>query len=85
MSLLISILIGALAGWLADQMFPRFSFPIWMQILLGIAGGFVGGWLLGDDLQQMLGLPDLLARALTALVGAIVILAIASLIKRMSN
>jgi len=85
MSLLISILIGALAGWLADQLFPRFSFSIWLQILLGIAGGFVGGWLLGDDLQQVLGLPDLLARALTALIGAIIILAIASLIKRMSN
>ncbi|WP_338876153.1 GlsB/YeaQ/YmgE family stress response membrane protein [Spirosoma sp. SC4-14] len=85
MSFLISILIGALAGWLADQLFPRFSFSIWMQILLGIAGGFVGGWLFGNDFQQMLGLPDLLARTLTALIGAIIILAIAGLIKRMNS
>lgn len=32
MNLLVSILVGAIAGWLADKLFTRFSFSIWMQI-----------------------------------------------------
>ena len=62
-------------------MFNRFSFSIWMQIGLGIVGGFVGGWLLGDDLQQLLGFPVLISRILTALAGALLILFIAGLVK----
>lgn len=81
MDIIVSILVGALAGWLADLMFNRFSFSIWMQIGLGIVGGFVGGWLLGDDLQQLLGLPVLISRILTALAGALLILFIAGLVK----
>lgn len=85
MGLLISILVGAIAGWLADLVFKRFSFSLWMQILLGIVGGFVGGWLLGNDLQVMLGLPELLSRIITAFLGALVVLGIAGLIKGSSN
>lgn len=81
MDIIVSILVGALAGWLADLMFNRFSFSIWMQIGLGIVGGFVGGWLLGDDLQQLLGFPVLISRILTALAGALLILFIAGLVK----
>ena len=80
-NLIISILIGALAGWLADKAFSRFTLSLWVQLILGIAGGFVGGWLLGDDLQTILGLPSLISRILTSSVGAIVVLGIAALIK----
>ncbi|WP_353723205.1 GlsB/YeaQ/YmgE family stress response membrane protein [Dyadobacter sp. 676] len=81
MNLLTSILVGALAGWLADKVFSRFSFSIWMQIVLGIIGGLVGGWVLGDDLEVVLGLPSLISRILTSFVGALIILGIAALIK----
>jgi len=80
-NLLISILIGALAGWLADKVFSRFSLSLWVQILLGIVGGFVGGWILGNDLEAVLGLPSLVSRILTSFVGALVVLGIAALIK----
>ena len=80
-NLLISLLVGALAGWLADMVFSRFSFSLWIQILLGIAGGFVGGWVLGNDLEVMFGLPSLVSRILTSFVGALIVLAIAALIK----
>lgn len=81
MNLLVSILVGAIAGWLADKLFTRFSFSIWMQIGLGILGGFVGGWILGDDLEQLLGMPSILSRIITSLLGALIILFIAGLIK----
>jgi uncharacterized membrane protein YeaQ/YmgE (transglycosylase-associated protein family) len=81
MNLLVSILVGAIAGWLTDQLFKRFSFSIWMQIGLGILGGFVGGWILGDDLEQLLGMSGIVPRIITSLVGAIVILFIAGLVK----
>ncbi|GAB3266589.1 GlsB/YeaQ/YmgE family stress response membrane protein [Larkinella harenae] len=85
MGILISILVGAVAGWLADLVFKRFSFSIWLQILLGIAGGLVGSWLLGNDLQVILGMPDLLARIVTAFLGALVILSVIALIKSRQN
>ncbi|MGM9506367.1 GlsB/YeaQ/YmgE family stress response membrane protein [Larkinella sp. GY13] len=85
MGILVTILVGAVAGWLADLVFKRFSFSIWLQILIGIAGSFVGSWVLGDDLQVMFGLPDLLARILTAFLGALVILGIVAFFKSRQN
>lgn len=80
-NLLISILVGAIAGWLADKVFSQFSFSLWMQLILGIIGGFVGGWVLADDLESVSGLPSIVSRILTAFLGALIILGIAALIK----
>lgn len=74
MGILVSILVGAVAGWLADLVFKRFSFSLIAEILLGIAGGFVGGWIFGRD-------GSIVDQILTAFVGAVIILGIAALIK----
>ncbi len=74
MGILISILVGAIAGFLADLVFKRFSFSTLMQIVLGIVGGFVGGLIFG-------GAVGFLDRVLTSFVGAVIVLAIAGLIK----
>ncbi|CCH55165.1 transglycosylase-associated protein [Fibrisoma limi BUZ 3] len=74
MGILVSILVGAIAGWLADLVFKRFSFSLLVEILLGIAGGFVGGWIFGRS-------TGLLDNILTSFVGAVIILGIAALIK----
>jgi uncharacterized membrane protein YeaQ/YmgE (transglycosylase-associated protein family) len=58
MNLLITILVGAVAGWLADLAFKSFSLSLLYQILLGIAGAFVGSWLFDGELHSMLGLPE---------------------------
>ena len=78
MSILGSILIGAVAGWLADLVFKRFSFSLFVEILLGIAGGIVGGFLFGRD-------GSTIDQILTAFVGAVIILGIAALIKGRSR
>ncbi|GAB3893153.1 GlsB/YeaQ/YmgE family stress response membrane protein [Larkinella knui] len=79
MGLLMTILVGAIAGWLADIVFKRFSFSLFTEILLGIAGAFVGGWIFGNTFST--GAGGLLDRVLTAFVGAVIILGIAALIK----
>lgn len=73
-SILYSILVGAVAGFLADLLFKRFSFSLIVQILLGILGGFIGGYLFGRD-------GGLIEQILTAFVGAVIVLGIAALIK----
>ena len=74
MGILTSILVGAVAGWLADLVFKRFSFSLLVEILLGIAGGSVGGYFFGKS-------AGILDAILTSFVGAVVLLGIAALIK----
>ena len=74
MGFIVSIIVGAVAGFLADLVFKRFSFSLIMQILLGIVGGFVGGLIFG-------GLASMIERILTAFAGAVIVLFIAGLIK----
>ncbi|RDB05477.1 GlsB/YeaQ/YmgE family stress response membrane protein [Runella aurantiaca] len=74
MNIIITIVVGAVAGWLADLAFKRFSFSTLYQILLGIAGAFVGGYLFDGEFHTMLGLPDFISRVLEAFSGAAIIL-----------
>ena len=75
-----SIVIGGLAGWLAGKLMKGGGFGILINILLGIAGGFVGGWLFGKlGISFIDGLPGDL---LEGVIGAVVILFIAGLIKK---
>ena len=78
MGFLLSILIGGIAGFLADLVFKRFSFSLIVQILLGMVGGFVGGLIFGAS-------AGMLDRILTAFVGAVIVLGIAALIKGRSK
>ncbi len=78
MGILYSILIGGVAGFLADLVFKRFSFSLVVQILLGILGGFVGGFIFGRD-------GTVFDQILTAFVGAVIVLGIAALIKGRSS
>ncbi|MCU4175252.1 GlsB/YeaQ/YmgE family stress response membrane protein [Carboxylicivirga sp. N1Y90] len=79
MELLYIILIGLVAGFLAGKIMKGAGFGILINILLGIAGAFIGGWLLG-----VLGISwgGLIGQLVTALIGAIVILWVASLFRK---
>lgn len=80
MELLYALLVGAIAGWLAGKIMRGGGFGLIINIILGIIGGFVGNWLL-PKLGVYIGsglIPDIL----NALIGAIVILLIAGLLKR---
>ncbi len=81
MNIIITLIVGAAAGWLADRVFKKFSFSLLMQIVLGIAGAFVGSKLLDGELNTMLGLHDIVSRILEAFLGAVLILFVVGLVK----
>ena len=79
-SLLLLLLIGAIAGWLATQIMKGRTYGLVGNIIIGVIGAFLGGWLF--DLVGLSVSGGLLGALLTALVGAIVLLWILRLLKR---
>ena len=83
MNILIWLLLGAVAGWLAGLLMKGRGFGLFGNIVVGIVGSLLGGYLagvLGISGAQASGfnLPSLL----TAVLGACVLLFIISLIKK---
>ena len=82
-SILIWILLGAIAGWLAGLIVKGHGLGTIGNILVGIAGSFVGGWLggqLGVEGTAVGGLS--LPSILTAVAGAAVLLFLLRFIRR---
>ena len=79
MGIIISLLLGCLAGFCAGKLMKGGGFGIIMNIVLGLFGGALGGWLF-----SLLGIHwgGLLGQLGTAIIGAVAILWVASLIKK---
>ena len=75
--ILVFLAIGAFAGWLAGQLFRGAGFGLLWNIIIGIVGGVIGGWLLGGFFGE-----GWIGGIITAVLGAIVLLWIASMIKK---
>ena len=73
------ILVGAVAGWQAGTLFKGGGFGLIGNIIIGIIGGFIGYWLLGQ-IGVSLG-TGIISTILTSVIGAGVLLFIASLFK----
>jgi uncharacterized membrane protein YeaQ/YmgE (transglycosylase-associated protein family) len=80
MHLLYVLIIGAVSGWLAGQLFRGYGFGLFGNIIIGIVGSFIGFWLFGK-LDISLG-TGTVATILTSAIGAIVLLFIAGLFRR---
>jgi uncharacterized membrane protein YeaQ/YmgE (transglycosylase-associated protein family) len=80
MNFLFFILIGAAAGYLAGRVMRGSGFGALINILLGIGGGVVGGWVFG--LMGLESTGGLIGSLVTAFVGAVVILFVAGLFKK---
>ena len=78
-SIIIYLLIGALAGWSAGKLMKGGGNGLIVNIIVGIIGGFLGGWLMGR-----VGLEggSQIWQFITAVIGACVLLFIISLFKR---
>ncbi|MBP6299319.1 MAG: GlsB/YeaQ/YmgE family stress response membrane protein [Arenimonas sp.] len=79
MDLIIFLAIGALAGWLAGVIMKGGGFGLIGDIVVGILGSFLGGWLLpkvgitiGGDFGGFI----------TAVIGAVILIFIVRLIKK---
>ncbi|VVE24295.1 membrane protein [Pandoraea eparura] len=79
MHLLVLLLVGLVAGWLASLVVGG-GFGILGDMVVGVIGAFVGGWLL-RHLGIALGYGTL-GRIITATIGAIVLLALLRLVRR---
>lgn len=80
MGFLYFVIIGAIAGWLAGKIMKGGGFGLLMNMVLGIIGGVVGGWVFG-----VLGISTEgghLGSLITSVVGAVLILFVARLIKK---
>lgn len=73
------LLIGLAAGWLAGVLMKGRGFGLVGNLVLGVVGAFVGGWVL-DLLHIDLRLP--FANLLTAVLGAVILLGALNIIKR---
>lgn len=73
------LLIGAISGWLGGQLWKGSGFGLIVNIILGILGALVGGWIARE---LGIGGGGLLVQILIAAGGAWVILFILSLFHR---
>ena len=80
MSLLYSLLIGAIAGWLAGKLMKGGGFGLFLNIVIGIIGGFVGNWLFG--ILNINFMDGVVGDILTGAIGASAILFVAGLFKK---
>lgn len=78
-SIVIFLLIGAVAGWIAGQVVRGGGFGLVGDIVVGIVGAFVAGLLLPG---LGLGLTGIFGSIIYAAIGAIILLVVIRLIKR---
>jgi uncharacterized membrane protein YeaQ/YmgE (transglycosylase-associated protein family) len=74
------IIIGIVAGFLAGKVTKGKGFGVIVNLLVGVGGAILGGWLFGQ-LEISIG-TGLLSTLITAFIGAIVLLFIINLLKK---
>jgi uncharacterized membrane protein YeaQ/YmgE (transglycosylase-associated protein family) len=81
MNFILFLLIGAIAGWLAGKIMKGRGFGILGNMVVGIVGAFIGGFLF-----RAVGLAayGLIGSLITATVGAVVLLFLIGLVKKNS-
>jgi len=81
-NVVVYIVVGLIAGFLASRIVLGKGRGWLMDILIGIVGAIVGGWLANQlHIQVNLG-PDILNKIIIAFVGAVILLLIWRLIFR---
>ena len=79
-SLLVILLVGLAAGWLAGQVVQGTGFGLVGDIVIGIIGALIASWLF-PTLGLRLG-GGIIAAIIAAAIGAILLLAVVRLIRR---
>ena len=77
-AIIITLILGAIAGWLGGQLFQGSGLGLIGNIVVGIIGGFIGYWLFGK-LGITLG-GGWIGYILTAGIGACILLAVINLL-----
>lgn len=77
--MLVAIIVGIIAGFLAGKIMSGAGYGVLVDLALGLAGGIVGQWVLG--LLGIAGTGGVLWSILVATLGAVILVAIARLIR----
>jgi uncharacterized membrane protein YeaQ/YmgE (transglycosylase-associated protein family) len=78
--IIVWLVIGAIAGWLAGKLVKGGGFGLVGDIVVGIIGAVIGGWLAGT-LGIHIG-SGFISSVITAVIGAVILLVILRVIKR---
>ena len=77
--IIVSLVIGALAGWLASIIMKK-GMGLLVCIIVGVIGGFLGSWVFG--LLGLSGNGSFLGQLLVGTLGSVLLLFILSLFRR---
>lgn len=79
MSLLVIILVGLIAGWLAGNFVRGSGMGVVADIVVGIVGALIGGYVFG-----LLGIytNSFLGSVVTAVIGAVILLFVVGFVRR---
>jgi len=82
-SLVVILLVGLIAGWLAGQIMRGTGFGVIGDLIIGVIGAFIGGWLI----SPLVGAGTIndgfsVGSFVVSLIGAIILLAIVNLFRR---
>jgi uncharacterized membrane protein YeaQ/YmgE (transglycosylase-associated protein family) len=78
--LIILLIVGAIAGWLAGVIMKGYGFGLIGNIAVGIVGAVIGGWLL-PRIGLVIG-SGIIGSIINATIGAVILLFIIGLVKR---
>jgi uncharacterized membrane protein YeaQ/YmgE (transglycosylase-associated protein family) len=78
--LIILLVVGAIAGWLAGVIMKGYGFGLIGNIVVGIVGAVIGGWLL-PRLGIFIG-GNIIGAIINATIGAVILLFVIGLVKR---
>ncbi len=79
-ALIIWLVIGAIAGWLAGLVMKGYGFGLVGNIVVGIVGALVAGWFL--PLIGFVLVGGIVAEIINAVIGAVILLAVIGLVKK---
>ncbi len=79
-SIVVFLIVGAIAGWLAGLIVSGFGFGLIGNIVIGIIGAFIAGWLfpyLGVSIGS-----GILAAIIHSTIGAVILLVLIRIVKQ---
>jgi uncharacterized membrane protein YeaQ/YmgE (transglycosylase-associated protein family) len=78
--IIVMLLVGAIAGWLAGTLFKGAGFGLVGNVIVGLIGAIIAGFLLPDVLQ----FGGIAGQIVSAAIGAVILLFLISLVNRRS-
>lgn len=77
--IVIWLVIGAVAGWLAGQIVKGGGYGLVGDIIVGIIGSVIGGWIFGS---YVVGAPGIVGAIIGSTIGAVVLLFLIKMLRR---